>query len=75
MKLCVKKIKEINDLIEANTLYENITACLEFPNNPGVGDLELSENVMILTLASVTLNSLRMYWGMLYSAMGSTTKY
>lgn len=28
-----------------------------------------------LTLASVTLNSLRMYWGMLYSAMGSTTKY
>ena len=29
----------------------------------------------VLTLASVTLNSLRMYWGMLYSAMGSTTKY
>lgn len=28
-----------------------------------------------LTLASVTLNSLRMYWGMLYSAIGSTTKY
>lgn len=28
-----------------------------------------------LTLASVTLNSRRMYWGMLYSAMGSTTKY
>lgn len=28
-----------------------------------------------LTLASVTLNSLRIYWGMLYSAMGSTTKY
>lgn len=27
------------------------------------------------TLASVTLNSLRMYWGMLYSAIGSTTKY
>lgn len=29
----------------------------------------------ILTRASVTLNSRRMYWGMLYSAMGSTTKY
>lgn len=29
----------------------------------------------LLTLASVTLNSLRIYWGMLYSAMGSTTKY
>lgn len=29
----------------------------------------------LLTLASVTLNSLRMYWGMLYSAIGSTTKY
>lgn len=28
-----------------------------------------------LTLASVTLNSRRMYCGMLYSAMGSTTKY
>lgn len=28
-----------------------------------------------LTRASVTLNSLRMYWGMLYSAIGSTTKY
>lgn len=28
-----------------------------------------------LTRASVTLNSRRMYWGMLYSAMGSTTKY
>lgn len=28
-----------------------------------------------LTLASVTLNSRRMYWGMLYSAIGSTTKY
>lgn len=28
-----------------------------------------------LTLASVTLNSLRIYCGMLYSAMGSTTKY
>lgn len=27
------------------------------------------------TLASVTLNSRKMYWGMLYSAMGSTTKY
>lgn len=27
------------------------------------------------TRASVTLNSLRMYWGMLYSAIGSTTKY
>lgn len=33
------------------------------------------EKVSPLTLASVTLNSLRMYWGMLYSAMGSTTKY
>ncbi len=27
------------------------------------------------TLASVTLNSLSIYWGMLYSAIGSTTKY
>lgn len=34
-----------------------------------------STNCCVLTLASVTLNSLRMYWGMLYSAMGSTTKY
>lgn len=32
-------------------------------------------NNCLLTLASVTLNSLRIYWGMLYSAMGSTTKY
>ena len=28
-----------------------------------------------LTRASVTLNSRRIYWGMLYSAIGSTTKY
>lgn len=28
-----------------------------------------------LTRASVTLNSRRMYCGMLYSAIGSTTKY
>lgn len=28
-----------------------------------------------LTLASVTLNSRRIYCGMLYSAIGSTTKY
>lgn len=34
-----------------------------------------STKCCVLTLASVTLNSLRMYWGMLYSAMGSTTKY
>ncbi|KAF3858010.1 hypothetical protein F7725_011211 [Dissostichus mawsoni] len=45
-----------------------------------VSELELADcsGLSILTqhtLASVTLNSLRMYWGMLYSAMGSTTKY
>lgn len=33
------------------------------------------EPAVALTLASVTLNSRRMYCGMLYSAMGSTTKY
>lgn len=38
-------------------------------------DLVFNGKKQRLTLASVTLNSLRMYWGMLYSAMGSTTKY
>lgn len=41
------------------------------PSHP----IELPQPSPAPTLASVTLNSLRMYWGMLYSAMGSTTKY
>ena len=38
-------------------------------------DWLMSVRIEILTLASVTLNSLSVYSGMLYSAWGSTTKY
>jgi hypothetical protein len=41
----------------------------------GHASMQIGILSLTLTLASVTLNSRRIYWGMLYSAIGSTTKY
>lgn len=61
------------------TLSQTVNQCSEFrapsPQQQALTFKLCSMRQCLLTLASVTLNSLRIYWGMLYSAIGSTTKY
>ena len=52
---------------------QNLERIIHFDFHPST--LRNGAESYMLTLASVTLNSLKMYWGMLYSAIGSTTKY